>query len=595
MSHEIRTPINAILGMNEMILRECEVPEILAYSESIKTAGNTLLGLVNDILDFSKIEAGKIEIIPVDYDLSSLINDLVNMIKIKADDKGLALTLHFDENLPKLLHGDEIRIKQVITNILTNSVKYTEKGSVTFSIGFKRIEDEPNSVILLVSVKDTSIGIKQEDMKKLFMEFERIEEERNRNVEGTGLGMAITKNLLYLMETTLQVESVYGSGTTFSFELKQKVVKWEPLGNYEESYKASISANKKYKEKFTAPKAHILVVDDNPMNLMVFKSLLKQTRAKIDMANSGDEALLLTQDKKYDIIFLDHMMPNKDGIETLHELRTQGLRTQVQNPNLHTIAICLTANAVSGAREWYMSEGFDNYLTKPIDSAKLEEMLLTYLPENKIEMSNIEDSEDTVAVEEEIPEILAPLKGKNLIDLTTGIKNSGSVSAYMPLLKIFYESMEENAKEIEKLYEEGNIKGYTIKVHALKSSAKIIGATKFGEEAQKLEDAGKSGDTAYINEHQAEFMNEYRSFREPLAEIFESNDEDKPAVDADLMAAVYEEIKSAAEEMDSDRLDAIFEELSEYRIPAAEEKLWKQIKSAADRFDYEAIQSLLKK
>ena len=594
MSHEIRTPINAILGMNEMILRECEDSEILAYSESVKIAGNTLLGLVNDILDFSKIEAGKIEIIPVNYDLSSLINDLVNMIQIKADDKGLTLNLDFDKDLPKLLHGDEIRIKQVITNILTNSVKYTEKGSITFSIGFKRIADDPDSVILLVSVRDTGIGIKQEDMKKLFMEFERIEEERNRNVEGTGLGMAITKNLLYLMETTLQVDSVYGAGTTFSFELKQKVVKWEPLGDYEESYKSTLSANKKYKEKFTAPNAQVLVVDDNPMNLMVFKSLLKKTKVKIDMANSGDEALLLTQDKKYDIIFLDHMMPNKDGIETLHELRMQGIWTQEKNPNFNTIVICLTANAVSGAREQYMSKGFDNYLTKPVDSEKLEEMLLSYLPAKKIEMSNEKDTEDKDSVKEEIPEILIPLKGKDWIDLDTGINNSGSVSAYIPLLKIFYESLDETAEEIEKLYESGNIKGYTIKVHALKSSAKIIGAMKFSEEAQKLEDAGKSSDVKYIQKHQTEFMSEYRSFQEPLAQIFGGNDEDKPEADADLMIAVYEEIKSAAEDMDSDRLDSIFEEMGEYRIPEAEEKLWKQIKSAADRFDYEEIQSLLK-
>ena len=329
------------------------------------------------------------------------------MIQIKADDKGLALALEFDRNTPKLLHGDEIRIKQVITNILTNSVKYTEKGVVTFSIGFKRIEDEPNSVLLLVSIKDTGIGIKEEDIKKLFMEFERIEEERNRNIEGTGLGMAITKNLLYLMESSLQVESVYGFGTKFSFELKQKVIKWEPLGNYEESYKSSISANKKYKEKFTAPNAHLLVVDDNPMNLMVFKSLLKQTKVKIDMANSGDEGILLTQDKKYDIIFLDHMMPNKDGIETLHEIRME-----TQNPNLHTIAICLTANAISGAREQYMAEGFDNYLTKPIDSSKLEEMLMTYLPKKKIELSKNNDSADNKSEKIEIPEKLAPLKGK---------------------------------------------------------------------------------------------------------------------------------------------------------------------------------------
>ena len=214
------------------------------------------------------------------------------MIQIKADDKGLALSLDFDKNLPKMLCGDEVRIKQVITNILTNSVKYTEKGSVTFSIKFKRVEDDPDSVILLVSIKDTGIGIKPEDMKKLFAEFERIEEDRNRNIEGTGLGMAITKNLLYLMQSNLKVESIYGLGTKFSFELKQKVIKWDSLGDYEASYKSGLEQRKKYKEKFTAPAAQVLVVDDNPMNLMVFKNLLKQTQIKIDAAINGDEGIL---------------------------------------------------------------------------------------------------------------------------------------------------------------------------------------------------------------------------------------------------------------------------------------------------------------
>ena len=346
MSHEIRTPINAILGMNEIILRESSNSEIVSYAESIKTAGNTLLGIINDILDFSKIEAGKIEIIPVNYDLSSLINDLVNMIHIKADDKGLSLFLEFDKNLPKFLYGDEVRIKQVITNILTNSVKYTEKGSVTFSIGFKRIDEEPDSVILIVTIKDTGIGIKPENMKKLFAEFERIEEERNRNIEGTGLGMAITQNLLYLMKSSLKVESIYGLGTKVSFELKQKVIKWEPLGDYEASYKATLKERKQYTEKFTAPTAKVLVVDDNSMNLLVFKNLLKKTKMKIDTAINGDEGIILTQGTKYDLIFLDHMMPDKNGIEILQELRAQN-----ENPNCHTITICLTANAISGARE----------------------------------------------------------------------------------------------------------------------------------------------------------------------------------------------------------------------------------------------------
>ncbi|MBR5091388.1 MAG: response regulator [Ruminiclostridium sp.] len=380
MSHEIRTPINAVLGMNEMILRECEDKNILAYSNSIRTAGSTLLGLVNDILDFSKIEAGKMEIIPVDYDLSSVINDLVNMIQSKADDKGLRLELDINRHIPNLLHGDEVRIKQIITNILTNAVKYTEKGFVKFCIDYRRIPDEPQEVILDISVVDTGIGIKKQDMNKLFSEFDRIEEERNRKVEGTGLGMSITKRLLEMMDSSLVVESIYGMGSKFSFELRQTVLKWDELGDYEAAYRASLGMRKKYREKFRAPGAEVLVVDDTPMNLVVFRSLLKQTGIKIDTANSGDEGLKMSYDKKYDIIFLDHMMPEKDGIETLHELRSRP-----KDPNIHTPTICLTANAISGAREQYLAEGFDDYLTKPIDSEKLESLLLDYLPEEKIE------------------------------------------------------------------------------------------------------------------------------------------------------------------------------------------------------------------
>ncbi len=290
MSHEIRTPINAVLGMNEMILRECDDKNILGYSESIRTAGSTLLGLINDILDFSKIEAGKMEIIPVDYDLSSVINDLVNMIQMKADAKGLRLEFEISREVPKQLHGDEVRIKQIVTNILTNAVKYTEKGKVTLCIDYGKIPDEEDSIMLNVAVKDTGIGIKKEDMKKLFSEFDRIEEKRNRNVEGTGLGMSITKRLLEMMGSSLQVESKYGEGSKFFFSLKQTVVKWEELGDYEAAYKAALASREKYHEKFRAPQAEILVVDDTPMNLEVFKNLLKQTEIKIETAGSGEEA-----------------------------------------------------------------------------------------------------------------------------------------------------------------------------------------------------------------------------------------------------------------------------------------------------------------
>ena len=510
MSHEIRTPINAILGMNEIILRECNDAEIISYAENIKTAGNTLLGLINDILDFSKIEAGKIEIIPVDYDLSSLINDLMHMIQIKADDKGLLLVPEFDKNLPKMLHGDEVRIKQIITNILTNAVKYTEKGCVTFSIGFKKLVDEPDSVILIVEIKDTGIGIKPEDIKKLFVEFERIEEGRNRSIEGTGLGMAITKNLLYLMESSLQVESIYGLGSKFSFELKQKVIKWEPLGDYESSYKSTLKERKKYKEKFTAPTAKILVVDDNTMNLLVVKNLLKQTKIIIDTAINGDEGLILMQKNKYDLIFLDHMMPEKDGIETLKELRAQN-----KNPNFATVAICLTANAISGAKEKYIAAGFDNYLTKPINPDKLEEMLLEYLPKEKIEST----AENAVEI---TPQNVPAQEKFQYLNIAVGLEYSGDMEdIFAGILEIFCDLKDENKKKIQAAFDNGDWKNYTIFVHALKSTARSIGGEKVGALAENLEISGKilndenSSETdknkaaEYIKLHHSETMELY--------------------------------------------------------------------------------------
>ncbi|BAL84445.1 putative two-component system hybrid sensor and regulator [Selenomonas ruminantium subsp. lactilytica TAM6421] len=590
MSHEIRTPINAVLGMNEMILRESREPNVIEYAENIHTAGNSLLGIVNDILDFSKIEAGKMEIIPVDYDLSSLINDLVNMIHTRADAKGLSLVLACDQEMPKQLYGDEVRLKQVITNILTNAVKYTEKGSVTLSLGFERIEVEPENVLLNVAVKDTGIGIKPEDMDKLFSKFERIEEKRNRNVEGTGLGMAITLNLLEKMGSSLQVESTYGVGSTFSFKLRQRVVKWEPLGDYKEAYQALLKGHKKYQEKFTAPEAKVLVVDDNPMNLTVFKSLVKKTQVIIDTANDGDEGILLAQNKKYDIIFLDHMMPRKDGIETLHELQAQK-----GGPNDNTPIICLTANAISGAREQYLEAGFHDYLTKPIDADKLERLMMEYLPQEKIREAGAEEAaaEDTLA----LPEVLAPLRQADWLDLEQGAANSGSAADYLLLLQIFYESVDEMAAMLEGFYAERNLKDYTIKVHALKSSARTIGAWAFGEEAQMMENAGKSGNMDYIRAHHEGFMATYRGFKAQLAKVFaaEKTDEaeEKPAADLNLMAGFYEELRAAAEEMDCDRLEEIFVRMEEYRIPESEAEVCKKLKQANDRFDYEVILSLL--
>ncbi len=597
MSHEIRTPINAVLGMNEMILRECSDNNILAYSENIRTAGSTLLGIVNDILDFSKIEAGKMEIIPVDYDLSSLINDLVNMIHAKADDKGLKLILKIEKEVPKFLHGDEVRIKQVITNILTNAVKYTEEGSVTLIIDYEKVADDADSILLDVCVTDTGIGIKPEDMKKLFSEFDRIEEERNRNVEGTGLGMSITKHLLNMMGSTLEVESVYGLGSKFSFKLAQTVVGWEEIGDYEASYKASLGKHAKYHESFRAPEAEILVVDDNEMNLIVFQNLLKQTDVKIDTAMSGDEGLALSSDKKYDIIFLDHMMPEKDGIETLRELRSRS-----KDPNLETPAICLTANAISGAKEKYISAGFDDYLTKPIDFDKLEELLRKYLPEEKIgEAEENLSGEDPAAdgseqLPDEYDQRLELLSYVNEIDVDAGLQNNGSQDAYFDLLKIFKDSAPAKIAELEELYASGDIPAYTIKVHALKSSARIIGAADLGEEAQRLEDAGKAEDTEYIKAHHSEFMEEYSRIVDSLKEIFvEEEKTEEPLADQEVMDKAYAEIREAAESMDCGRLEDIFNEMEDYSIPESDVELWQELKEAADILDYDSVIAILER
>ena len=517
MSHDIRTPMNAILGLNEMILRDSQDDDIRMYSESIRTAGSTLLGIINDILDFSKIEAGKMEIMNVDYSSASLLNDLVNMVQKKAEDKGLSLNLDIDRNIPMLLNGDEIRIKPIIINILSNAVKYTKQGAVTFSVHANKLQDKPNSVMLRVSVADTGIGIKPEDLDKLFVAFERIDEKRNRNIEGTGLGMTIVQRFLDMMGSHLEVESEYGKGSVFSFELEQRVVKWEPIGDFEEAFRRSTNERINYREKFVAPLARVLVVDDTPVNLTVFVSLLKRTGLQIDTAESGDECISLFIKNHYDVIFLDHMMPDKDGIETLKEMK--GI---VDTPNSATPVICLTANAISGMREMYTNAGFDDYLTKPIDAERLEMMLLQYLPKDKVTItSGREDTEEYV-----LPDFL---KGIKELDIDSGLEYCGDEEDYLMALKTYHDSAKKKADEIEKYWAEKDINNLTIKVHGLKSSSRAIGALELGELSARLERAGKDGDTTILDNEIGELISRYRQLAkelEPLEDYKESDNED---------------------------------------------------------------------
>ena len=584
MSHEIRTPINAILGMNEMILREATDKNIVEYAENVRNAGNTLLGIVNDVLDFSKIEAGKMEIIPVEYALSSLLNDLVNMIQKRASSKGLEFHIDADKRLPSELFGDEIRIKQAVTNILTNAVKYTEKGSVTLTVHFTKIGK--NLIRLFFSIKDTGIGIKPEDIKKLYSAFERIEEKRNRTIEGTGLGMNITQSLLAMMGSDLHVHSVYGEGSEFSFEIEQRVVNWHEIGDFEESFRHAINQHKKYHEKFTAPNAKILVVDDTVMNLTVVKGLLKQTKIQIDTAESGYECLGLVTKTKYDIIFLDHRMPGIDGIETL-----QRMNELHNNINKETPIISLTANAISGARKQYIDAGFSDYLTKPIDSEKLEEMMLEYLPAEKVQ-----EAEENADAEENFAETLPEwLRKVDCLNVEDGVEHCGSVDLYLDALTVFAQSVISGANEIAHFYKIADWKNYTTKVHALKSSAGVIGANELSDRAKRLEDAGNSG---YINEIQEStdgLLELYISFADKLAPLLktEDDDEDKPLIDEDGLAEAYEALQGAASEFDYDTAQMVIESLADYRIPDDEKEKFEKIKAAVLKPDWEELSNLL--
>ena len=379
MSHEMRTPVNAIIGMNEIILRETQEEGTKEQSIDIRNAAQILQSLINDVLDLSKIESGKMEIIPAEYQLSSLINDLVNMATIRAKTKNLEFEVEVDPELPSVYFGDDVRIRQVLMNLLTNAVKYTDKGSVTLTV--KRTLVLDGKVLVNFSVADTGVGIKQEDMEKLYAAFERIEEENHRNEEGTGLGMSITASLLELMGSKIQVESEYGKGSCFSFVLEQKIIDWTPIGDFHESIK-QLAKDYSYDVHFTAPDARILVVDDNAVNRRVFVGLLKKTKVQVTEAASGKECLELVREHPFDLIFLDHMMPEMDGIETFQHMKEL---PEGENQCRETPVIILTANAISGVREEYLKLGFDEYLSKPIEPEKLETMIQRMLPKELVQ------------------------------------------------------------------------------------------------------------------------------------------------------------------------------------------------------------------
>ena len=500
MSHEIRTPINAVLGMNEMILRESKDEQILEYSTNIKSAGNTLLSIINNILDFSKIEDGKMTLVPAEFDTAEFITNLVNTISERARAKGLEFVTEIDEAVPSKLYGDDVRISQIVMNLLTNAVKYTESGSVTLRMKNNGITD--GNVKLRIEVSDTGIGIKDEDLGKLFESFKRIEEKRNRHIEGTGLGISIVCKLLAMMDSKLEVESQYAIGSTFGFNLKLRVTDPEPVGKYEEKRKSVLSHEEE--AHIYAPKARILVTDDNGMNLKVAINFMKIFGITPVTCSSGAETVALMRKEKFDIVFLDHMMPNMDGLETLKVLKDEDLLGGA-------VVIALTANAVVGAEAQYLSAGFDGYLSKPITVNDIEKTLKKYLPAGVIENGA---SEAPGAKSSKLS--LDKLRALGLNVDAALVYTCNDEDFYMELLTDYAESAADKCHDLSAYLENGDIKNYEILVHSLKSASKTVGADDVSEQARALEEASRNKDMSFVNEHHGTFVESFTSLAEKI-------------------------------------------------------------------------------
>ena len=519
MSHEIRTPINSIMGMNEMILRENKDPQIRNYAGTIQRSGRMLLSLINDVLDYSRIEAGKLEIVEDDYRLSELIADITSIAQERAEQKGLDCRISIAERIPDGLHSDEVRIKQILLNLISNAVKYTDEGGIEIDIGGAYSDDE--TFDLAFDVKDTGRGIREEDQKHLFEAFSRSDLRRNRSIEGTGLGLAIVKSITDSMNGTIRVESAYQKGSVFSVTLPQKVVDHTPVPMKLKELKTA--GGREARHPFTAPEAAILAVDDNRPNLSIVNAFLKDTKALIDLCTNGNDALGKCREKKYDLILLDHMMPEPDGIQTLERIRRDP-----DSMNRETAAVVLTANAVSGSRQMYLRAGFADYLSKPIEAAALEDTVRRLLPPGKVHeeeedsctdegIMEFEALDPDASTETEIPESLRSIKG---LDIDEALAHSGgSTVLLMEILSDIASGGRATAKELRQSAEKQDYEQYRIISHSIKGLMATIGAQDMSAAAKRHEFAARNGEYVYIEEHYGIFT---RSYEDLCGEILKA-------------------------------------------------------------------------
>lgn len=513
MSHEIRTPLNVITSMNEMILRESKNEQIEDYSQRIKTSGEILISIINNVFDISKIEVGQAEIMPDEYELTDLLKELTAIGSVRAEDRHLLFLTQVNPSLPKKLYGDSQHIRQIVMNLVVNATKYTNKGSITFKASFEHAE--VNRIYLILSIEDTGIGIAQDQVAHVFDAFSRAGIEKTSNIEGTGLGLAIAKRFTEMMMGTIEVKSIKEKGSTFTVRIPQEIRSKEVIGDFEIQRADYVKERRLNQQTFIAPDARILIVDDNAMNRMAIKCLLNRTQVQVDVAESGIEALALIQKEKYHILFLDYMMPEMNGIETLHEIKRLQDNRSAQAP-----VIALTANAVGGARQMFLAEGFDGYLAKPVLWEELEAMIKSLLPKEIVicqEILRLEEALDT----EEMAAYSDALNHAD-ISLAEGLYYvNGDLEKYRKQAELFVGFYESSKQELKKIDEAGDIQSLATKIHALKGNAKSIGAIDLYYTARRMEQRCYRNDRLYIKTTLPHLLMEWERARDGLREFIE--------------------------------------------------------------------------
>lgn len=559
MSHEIRTPMNSIVGITEILLRSRHSPKEQEYLLNIQSSGRVLLTIINDVLDCSKMEAGKMQLFDEPYDTCSLFHDLRISMENRIGHSGLELIYDIDQDIPCKLKGDMGRIRQVIINLVNNAIKYTEKGSVRFSVHVR--QKNTDKVMLYYEVADTGIGIRKEDQKILFDAFQRVEMDRNRYVEGTGLGLTISQNLVNMMGGVIEVESEYGKGSRFFFTIEQTIIDPTPVSAVNYNGQKDNVTEKEAECLFIAPEAHILLVDDNELNLVVAKELLKPLRMQIDTAENGLQAVKMVRGSQYDLVLMDHMMPVMDGIEA-----AKAIRALPEDKYQKLPIIALTANAMVDARKEFLNAGMNGFVAKPIDFARICNQLKLWLPKDLVRDVPKEEAKKLLADDLSDREI-QPEDPQMGFSFEEGVKHCGSKATLMKTIRIFYRTIDSKANKIEQCLKEGLISDYVIEIHALKSSALLIGAVPLSEAAKELEDYGKQGKTEVLEEKTPDVLTLYRDLKNILRPYAEKEEDAKKEFSDGEWITALQQIHQCIEQFDLDGVDQIMEQLEEYQVP----------------------------